>query len=204
MPLFLLQVMNMYGELVMDSANQEVALTAGPGVGRSHGLTSRSPPFSGPFPQQLLPQTADDERIRWSEEVDEAGQVTYPALICRNQRDAVDQGRGGLKSLLPSTQVDLFSKSLLLVPVHLEVHWCLVAVDNVRKRICLYDSQGNALQKVARVTADPSVPLPPFGRLRPPHLLSSVSRFTECPEVLDDGGEGEEAGGLRERLGGLV
>lgn len=51
----------------------------------------------------------------------------------------------------------MFSKSLLLVPIHLEVHWCLVAADNVRKRICLYDSQGNALQKVARVTADSNV-----------------------------------------------
>lgn len=48
-------------------------------------------------------------------------------------------------------QVDLFSKSLLLVPVHLEVHWCLVTADIVNKKICLYDSQGNALQKVARV-----------------------------------------------------
>lgn len=48
----------------------------------------------------------------------------------------------------------MFSKSLLLVPIHLEVHWCLVAADNIRKRICLYDSQGNALQKVARVKAD--------------------------------------------------
>lgn len=50
------------------------------------------------------------------------------------------------------TQVDLFSKDLLLVPIHLEVHWCLVTADNVQKSICLYDSQGNALQKVARVT----------------------------------------------------
>lgn len=48
-------------------------------------------------------------------------------------------------------QVDLFSKSLLLVPVHLEVHWCLVMADLVKKKICLYDSQGNALHKVARV-----------------------------------------------------
>lgn len=51
-------------------------------------------------------------------------------------------------------QVDLFSKSLLLVPIHLEVHWCLVTADFVKKRICLYDSQGNALQKVARVKTD--------------------------------------------------
>lgn len=63
----------------------------------------------------------------------------------------------GFQSGLPSPQVDLFSKSLLLVPIHLEVHWCLVAADNIKKRICLYDSQGNALQKVARVTADSNV-----------------------------------------------
>uniref|UniRef100_G3PUF1 Ubiquitin-like protease family profile domain-containing protein n=1 Tax=Gasterosteus aculeatus aculeatus TaxID=481459 RepID=G3PUF1_GASAC len=46
------------------------------------------------------------------------------------------------------TKVDLFSKSLLLVPIHLEVHWCLVTADIEKKKICLYDSQGNALQKV--------------------------------------------------------
>lgn len=51
-------------------------------------------------------------------------------------------------------QVDLFSKNLLLVPIHLEVHWCLVTADSVKKKICIYDSQGNAIQKVARVTAD--------------------------------------------------
>lgn len=51
-------------------------------------------------------------------------------------------------------QVDMFSKSLILVPIHLEVHWCLVTADIVKKRICLYDSQGDGLQKVARVTTD--------------------------------------------------
>lgn len=50
-------------------------------------------------------------------------------------------------------QVDLFSKRLLLVPIHLEVHWCLVTADIVQKKICLYDSQGNGLQKVGRVIA---------------------------------------------------
>ncbi|TWW72816.1 Sentrin-specific protease 5 [Takifugu flavidus] len=89
------QVMNMYGELMMDSANHEV-----------HFLNSF-------FHRQLMTKGYDGVK-RWTK------------------------------------QVDLFSKSLLLVPVHLEVHWCLVAADNIRKRICLYDSQGNALQKVAR------------------------------------------------------
>lgn len=46
--------------------------------------------------------------------------------------------------------MDLFSKHLLLVPVHLKVHWCLVTADFIKKTICLYDSQGIGLQKVAR------------------------------------------------------
>ncbi|CAF97535.1 unnamed protein product, partial [Tetraodon nigroviridis] len=89
------QVINMYGELIMDSANHKV-----------HFLNSF-------FHRQLMTKGYDGVK-RWTK------------------------------------QVDLFSKSLLLVPIHLEVHWCLVAADNIRKRICLYDSQGNALQKVAR------------------------------------------------------
>ncbi|XP_028988697.1 sentrin-specific protease 5-like [Betta splendens] len=89
------QVINLYGELIMASAHQEV-----------HFLNSF-------FHRQLMTKGYDGVK-RWTK------------------------------------QVDLFSKSLLLVPIHLEVHWCLVTADIVNKRICLYDSQGNALQKVAR------------------------------------------------------
>lgn len=94
--------------------------------------------------------------------------------------------------------MDLFSKSLLLVPVHLEVHWCLVAADNVRKRICLYDSQGNALQKVARVTTHLNGFVRRLGLLLAFYEFfpSSASLLLECPEILDDGSEGEEADGL--------
>ncbi|XP_029380959.1 sentrin-specific protease 5-like [Echeneis naucrates] len=63
-------------------------------------------------------------------------------------RQLMTKGYDGVKRW--TKQVDLFSKSLLLVPIHLEVHWCLVTADLVKKKICLYDSQGNALQKVAR------------------------------------------------------
>ncbi|XP_023150646.2 sentrin-specific protease 5-like [Amphiprion ocellaris] len=89
------QVMNMYGELIMESSHHKV-----------HFLNSF-------FHRQLMTKGYDGVK-RWTK------------------------------------QVDLFSKSLLLVPVHLEVHWCLVTADIVKKKICLYDSQGNALQKVAR------------------------------------------------------
>uniref|UniRef100_A0A3B5LH00 Ubiquitin-like protease family profile domain-containing protein n=1 Tax=Xiphophorus couchianus TaxID=32473 RepID=A0A3B5LH00_9TELE len=87
------QVMNMYGELIMESSNHKV-----------HFLNSF-------FHRQLMTKGYDGVR-RWTK------------------------------------QVDLFSKTLLLVPIHLEVHWCLVTADISAKKICLYDSQGHSLQKV--------------------------------------------------------
>uniref|UniRef100_A0A667XXJ7 SUMO specific peptidase 5 n=1 Tax=Myripristis murdjan TaxID=586833 RepID=A0A667XXJ7_9TELE len=39
-------------------------------------------------------------------------------------------------------KVDLFSKWLLLVPIHLEIHWSLITVDMATKTISYYDSQG--------------------------------------------------------------
>lgn len=94
--------------------------------------------------------------------------------------------------------MDLFSKSLLLVPIHLEVHWCLVAADNIRKRICLYDSQGNALQKVARVTADSNafVLHLDYSFFFNVFFWCFSLLFLECPEILDDRSKGEEANGF--------
>ncbi|XP_029971043.1 sentrin-specific protease 5-like [Salarias fasciatus] len=89
------QVMNMYGELIMESSCHKV-----------HFLNSF-------FHRQLMTKGYDGVK-RWTK------------------------------------KVDLFSKSLLLVPIHLEVHWCLVTADIGKKRICIYDSQGNAVLKVAR------------------------------------------------------
>ncbi|XP_054609758.1 sentrin-specific protease 3-like [Dunckerocampus dactyliophorus] len=37
--------------------------------------------------------------------------------------------------------VDIFQKDLLLIPIHLEVHWSLVSVDIPRKAITYFDSQ---------------------------------------------------------------
>ena len=39
-------------------------------------------------------------------------------------------------------KVDLFSYSLVLIPVHLGMHWCLATVDMDRKSIIYYDSMG--------------------------------------------------------------
>lgn len=63
-------------------------------------------------------------------------------------RQLITKGYEGVKRW--TKRVDLFSKHLLLVPVHLEVHWCLVTADFVEKKICLYDSQGLDLHEIAR------------------------------------------------------
>ena len=38
----------------------------------------------------------------------------------------------------------LFEKRLLLFPVHLQNHWCLVVVFTTDRTICLYDSLGTS------------------------------------------------------------
>lgn len=46
-------------------------------------------------------------------------------------------------SLLTHThtlQVDVFEFDLLLIPVHMGMHWCLAAVDFSKKHISYYDS----------------------------------------------------------------
>lgn len=37
--------------------------------------------------------------------------------------------------------MDIFNKELLLIPIHLEVHWSLVSVDVRRRTITYFDSQ---------------------------------------------------------------
>ena len=39
-------------------------------------------------------------------------------------------------------QVDLFAQSLVFIPVHLGMHWCLAVLDVQRKAIEYYDSMG--------------------------------------------------------------
>ena len=51
-----------------------------------------------------------------------------------------DQGHASVKRW--TRKVDIFSFDLLLVPVHLGMHWCLATVDLKEKQINYYDSMG--------------------------------------------------------------
>lgn len=100
------------------------------------------------------------------------------------------------------TKVDLFSKSILLVPVHLEVHWCLVTADVASKKICLYDSQGNALQKVARVIW--SIVGCFAGKCFLTVFEWFVSPLIEHPEILDNWSKSEAAERLWKWMDGVI
>ncbi|XP_056132750.1 uncharacterized protein LOC130109800 [Lampris incognitus] len=55
-------------------------------------------------------------------------------------KQLVAKGYDGVKRW--TKKVDLFSKQLLLVPIHLEIHWSLITVEIATKTISYYDSQG--------------------------------------------------------------
>ena len=46
----------------------------------------------------------------------------------------------GGRKMLNFMQVDIFAYDLVLVPIHLEIHWCLVAIDMRAKHILYFDS----------------------------------------------------------------
>jgi len=51
-------------------------------------------------------------------------------------------------------KVDIFSHSLILVPVHLGMHWCLATIDIKKKAITYYDSMGGNNTACLRSLAD--------------------------------------------------
>ncbi|KAF7202660.1 uncharacterized protein [Nothobranchius furzeri] len=55
-------------------------------------------------------------------------------------KQLVAKGYEGVKRW--TKKADLFSKWLLLIPIHLEIHWSLITVTMATKTISYYDSQG--------------------------------------------------------------
>uniref|UniRef100_A0A671U4C2 SUMO specific peptidase 1 n=1 Tax=Sparus aurata TaxID=8175 RepID=A0A671U4C2_SPAAU len=51
-------------------------------------------------------------------------------------------------------KMDIFAKDILLVPVHLGVHWCLSVVDFRKKAILYFDSMGGNNDEACRILFD--------------------------------------------------
>ena len=67
--------------------------------------------------------------------------------------------KGGHASVKRWTKkVDIFDHAIILVPVHLGMHWCLATIDMQRKAIVYYDSMGGrnkaCLQALAEYVRD--------------------------------------------------
>ncbi|KAM8977555.1 sentrin-specific protease 1 [Pelodytes ibericus] len=48
-------------------------------------------------------------------------------------------------------KVDIFSMNILLVPIHLGVHWCLAVIDFRKKSVTYYDSMGGLNNEACRL-----------------------------------------------------
>jgi len=51
-------------------------------------------------------------------------------------------------------KVDIFSHAIVLIPVHLGMHWCLATIDMQRKAITYYDSMGGNNRGCLKALAD--------------------------------------------------
>ncbi len=55
------------------------------------------------------------------------------------------------KYILVTFQVDIFSYDIILLPVHLGMHWCLASIDFNRQKISYYDSLRGSNRKCLQV-----------------------------------------------------
>ncbi|XP_014662208.1 PREDICTED: sentrin-specific protease 1-like [Priapulus caudatus] len=67
--------------------------------------------------------------------------TNYPSVFCQNTFFFPKLKSSGYKSVSRWTRkVDIFSHDLMVVPIHLGIHWCLSVVDFREKSIKYYDS----------------------------------------------------------------
>ena len=75
--------------------------------------------------------------------VERAGQGGFPAVYAYTTffyPRLMEKGFSAVKRW--TKKVDVFSYDLLIIPVHLSMHWCLAVVDISRRVITYYDSMG--------------------------------------------------------------
>lgn len=96
----------------------------------------------------------NDEVINfYMELLKERGKLeNYPAVYTFNTFFYPRLLSGGHAALKRWTRkVDVFSHDLVIVPVHLGVHWCLAAIDFRNKTVKYYDSMGSPNNKCLQV-----------------------------------------------------
>ncbi|XP_046401958.1 uncharacterized protein LOC124167936 [Ischnura elegans] len=76
----------------------------------------------------------------------------YPSVHCFNTFFYPKLNSSGYSSVRRWTKkVDIFQKEILIVPLHLEIHWALAVVDFRQKSICYYDSMNGRKKNILQV-----------------------------------------------------
>ncbi|XP_075616843.1 sentrin-specific protease 2 isoform X2 [Balearica regulorum gibbericeps] len=76
----------------------------------------------------------------------------YPAVYAFSTFFYPKLVSGGYKAVRRWTRgVDLFKQDLILVPIHLRVHWALVVIDVTKKTIKYFDSMGQKGNKICEI-----------------------------------------------------
>ncbi|CAG0896220.1 unnamed protein product [Darwinula stevensoni] len=85
----------------------------------------------------------------------EGGQGDLPRVYCTSTFFYPRLNSGGYSAVKRWTRkVDIFSKDLVLVPVHLGMHWTLAVIDMTEKGIRYYDSMGHENSHCLRLLLD--------------------------------------------------
>ncbi|XP_071453796.1 uncharacterized protein [Hetaerina americana] len=76
----------------------------------------------------------------------------YPSVYCFNTFFYPKLNSNGYSSIRRWTKkVDIFQKDMLIVPLHLEIHWALAVVDFRQQTICYYDSMNGRKRNILQV-----------------------------------------------------
>ncbi|PSN41014.1 hypothetical protein C0J52_16055 [Blattella germanica] len=93
----------------------------------------------------------NDEVINfYMELLKERGKLeNYPSVYCFNSFFYTKLVTGGGHSSVRrwTRKVDIFSYDLIIIPIHLDVHWCLIAIDFEKRTVKYYDSMGSPNNK---------------------------------------------------------
>lgn len=91
--------------------------------------------------------------------IERGKQDNYPSVYCFNTffyPKLASQGHASLKRW--TRKIDVFANEMLMIPVHLGVHWCLATINFKEKKIRYYDSMGGSnntcLQNLMRYLQD--------------------------------------------------
>lgn len=118
----------------------------------------------------------------------------YPKAHCFNTffyPKILKDGPESVRRWTRRSNTDIFEKDLIIVPIHLGVHWCMAIIDMRDRSIRYYDSMGNSNERCLQALRN---------YLEAEHLDKKKSKFDtsdfilECPKDIPQQMNGSDCG----------